>query len=339
MDLPETSSSQSSPVGIVEPDESFLEKYCIGAAQIVSKVSPDGTVPVRFQNFLPGPVTTQAKTVVAKFSTNVQVDELSSDDPHVEPEESCNATTTSLLSVAELFDLSHLEGSEREMVVELLEEFAEVVSTGPFDVGTTTVTQHSIQTSSETSLRQSPRRLPIHLQSEVRDHVNQLLDAGKNSPSNSPWAAPIVVVRKPDSSIRLCVDYRQLNKITVKDAYPVPRVDDTIDALSGSAFFSTFNLASGFWQVDLSNSAKSLSAFVTPFGLYEWNVMPFGLCNAPATFQRLMSTVLDGLIPKVAGAFIDDVISFSPTFTRQLANMRSVDTSTVCWLESKAEEM
>ena len=137
---------------------------------------------------------------------------------------------------------------------------------------------------------------------------------------------PIVVVRKPDSSIRLCVDYRKLNSVIVRDAYPLPRVEDTIDAMAGASYFSTLDLASGFWQVELTNAAQVKSAFGTPFGLFQWNVMPFGLCNAPATFQRLMANVLDGLIPKVCNGFIDDVITFSQEFDGQLSNLRLVFT-------------
>ena len=104
-----------------------------------------------------------------------------------------------------------------------------------------------------------------------------------------------MLVTKKNGSQRLCVDYRQLNAATVKDAFPLPRVDDSLASLSGSRWFSTLDLASGYWQVAMDANNQEKAAFVTPSGLYEWNVMPFGLCNAPNTFARLMELVLKGL--------------------------------------------
>ena len=127
------------------------------------------------------------------------------------------------------------------------------------------------------------------------------------SPSKSPWASTIVLVTK-DGSIRFCVDYRKINAVTCKDAYPIPRVDDTLDTLSGSTWFSTIDLKSGYWQVEMAPQDREKTAFCTQEGSFEFNVMPFGLCNAPATFQHLVDCVLVGLQWSSCLVYIDDSI-------------------------------
>lgn len=119
------------------------------------------------------------------------------------------------------------------------------------------------------------------------------------------------MVRKKDNSWRFCVDYRKLNNVTHRDAYPLPRIDTTLDALSGSSLFSTLDLASGYWQVEVADSDKEKTAFSTPQGHFEFNVMSFGLTNAPATFQRLMECVLTGLSGEQCLVYLDDIIIFS----------------------------
>ncbi|KAL5018579.1 hypothetical protein ScPMuIL_004301, partial [Solemya velum] len=147
------------------------------------------------------------------------------------------------------------------------------------------------------------------------------------SPSLSPWASPIVLVEKKHDthkSYRFCVDYRKLNKVTKVDAYPLPRIDDTIDVLSGSQYFSTLDLASGFWQMGLSEKAKEKTAFTTGYGLYHFNVLPFGLCNAPSSFERLMERVLSGLHWKICLIYIDDIIIYSQTFDQHMDRIQQV---------------
>ena len=150
--------------------------------------------------------------------------------------------------------------------------------------------------------------------------VTEMLTGGQIEPSNSPWSSPVVLVTKKYGGTQFCVDYRRLKDVTVKDAYPVPRID-TLDILAGKQWFSTLDLASGYWQVSLSQEARVKTAFATHSGLFQFRVMPFGLCNAPATFKRLMDRVLQGLRWSRCLVYLDDIISFGSTFDSALANL------------------
>ena len=143
-------------------------------------------------------------------------------------------------------------------------------------------------------------------------------------PSCSPWASPIVLVPKKDGSVRFCIDYRKVNGVTRRDAYPLPRIDDTLDTLAGAKWFGTLDMVSGYWQVEVAEEDKEKTAFCTPDGLFEFNVLPFGLCNGPATFQRLMDLVLSGLQWSSCLVYLDDVVVVGRSFEEHLQNLESV---------------
>ena len=151
-----------------------------------------------------------------------------------------------------------------------------------------------------------------------------MLDHNIIRPSSSPWSSPVVMVRKKDSTWRFCIDYRKLNAATCRDAYPLPWIDSTLDSLAGATYFTTLDLASGYWQVAVEEKDKGKTAFSTSDGHFEFNVMPFGLTNAPATFQRLMECVLAGLVGEECLIYLDDIIVFSSSFKEHLLRLTRI---------------
>ncbi|GBN05574.1 Retrovirus-related Pol polyprotein from transposon 17.6 [Araneus ventricosus] len=184
------------------------------------------------------------------------------------------------------------------------------------------MTQHRINTGDHPPIKQYPRRLPLARKEEADHLVKAMVDNGIIEESSSPWASPIVLGKKKDGPTRFCVDYRKLNEITKKDSYPLPRIDDTLDALNGSQWFTTLDLKSGYWQIEIRPEDREKTAFTTGQGLWQFKVMPFKLCNAPATSERLMETVLRGLSSCLV--YLDDIIIVGRTFEEHLNNLRKV---------------
>ena len=190
-------------------------------------------------------------------------------------------------------------------------------------MGRTQIVKHSITTEG-LPVRQPVRRVPQALKEVIDTEVSKMLEQGVVKPSSSPWSSPVVLVKKKDGSWRFCVDYRKLNAATHRDAYPLPRIDATLDSLAGSTYFTTLDLASGYWQVEIEEQDKEKTAFSTPNGHFEFNVMPFGLTNAPATFQRLMECVLAGLTGSQCLIYLDDIVIFSKDFTEHIERLEKV---------------
>jgi hypothetical protein len=168
----------------------------------------------------------------------------------------------------------------------LIHQYEDVFSKREYDLGKTNLIQHSIETGSANPIKQAPYRIPYKMKQVTNQKIEELLNANLIEVSNSPWSSPTILVPKRDGSWRFCIDFRRLNKATVKDAYPMPRVDDSIDALADCKFFTSLDLNSGFWQIPLDQRAKEKTAFVVQNGMFQFKYMPFGLCNGPSTFQR-----------------------------------------------------
>ena len=201
----------------------------------------------------------------------------------------------------------------------LLEEFESCFTTLP---GQTTIEVYHISTGEARPIRLPPYRLPRAFRQQVKLELEEMLAHGIVQHSTSDWAFPLVLVKKKDASLRLCVDYRRLNRPSKVDPYPMPRVDHLIDQVGKSPCITTLDLTKGYWQVPVAEADRVKTAFTTPFGLFQFVRMPFGLQGAPATFQRMVDRLLDGM--DFASAYIDDIIIFSNTWEDHLGHIRQV---------------
>ncbi|KAG1946284.1 interleukin-1 receptor accessory protein-like 1-A [Pimephales promelas] len=212
----------------------------------------------------------------------------------------------------------------KDRITQKLNSMPEVFAQNDTDFGRTDKVKHHIKLSDETPFKLRARPIHPHDVEAVRQHLQELLNAGVIRESESPFSSPIVVVRKKNGQVRLCIDYRKLNLQTVKDAYALPRMDDTFTALSGSKWFSVLDLKSGYYQIEVDEVDKPKTAFVCPLGFWEFNRMPQGVTNAPSTFQRLMEKCMGDMNLKEVVVFLDDLIVFSRTLEDHEARLTKV---------------
>ena len=217
----------------------------------------------------------------------------------------------------------NLSESEQVQLKSLLLEFQHIFSKGIRDLGCFSEIKHKINTGDEKPVKLPMRRTRIGFENEEEENLKVMLENGVISESSSDWASAPVLVRKKDGSVRYCVDYRCLNDKTVKDLFPLPSMSQCLDQLSGNKYFSTLDMASGYWQIEIDEADRHKTAFITKFGLFEHQRMAFGLCNAPATFQRVIQLVLRGLTWDRILAYLDDVIVLGKSFQDHLKNLRT----------------
>ncbi|UYV64486.1 hypothetical protein LAZ67_3000928, partial [Cordylochernes scorpioides] len=215
----------------------------------------------------------------------------------------------------------NLAYTEKEQLKQVLERYEDLFSSG---LGRSNLAKHRIDTESAKPIKHKPYRVSAKEREIIKEQIDEMLRDGIIRPSSSPWSFPVILVKKRDSKYRFCVDYRKLNDVTVKDVYPIPRIDEVLDTLQGSKYFSAIDLKSGYWQVEVEEKDKEKTAFTTAHGLYEFNVMPFGLCNAPATFERNMENMLGNLRWQICLCYLDDVIIYSSDFSTHLKRIEAV---------------
>ncbi|XP_067305997.1 uncharacterized protein [Pseudorasbora parva] len=214
----------------------------------------------------------------------------------------------------------HLSAAQKTELQHLVSQFQDVFSSQP---GQTNVIQHNIKTPPGVIVRQRPYRVPEARRQAIEDEIQQMLKLGVIEPSRSPWSSPIVMVPKPDGTLRFCNDFRRLNEVSEFDGYPMPRVDELLDRLGRARYISTLDLTKGYWQVPLSETAKPKTAFSTPSGHWQYRTLPFGLHGAPATFQRMMDIILRPH-QAYAAAYLDDVVIHSEAWEEHLDRLRRV---------------
>ena len=243
----------------------------------------------------------------------------------VDPDQGLKNRVSKLMAKLDLDGMKEWEPKWQVKAIEIMCNYQDIFALDPMELGKTSLVKHVIKVDNPVPFKERYRRIPPHQFEEVRKHLHEMEEIGAIQRSNSPWASPVVLVRKKDGSLRFCIDLRKLNSRTIKDAYSLPRIEESLDCLNSACIFSSLDLKSGYWQVELDDDSVPLTAFtVGPLGLYECVRMPFGLTNAPATFQRLMESCLGELHLNWCIIYLDDIIIHSRTPEEHLVRLEGV---------------
>ena len=309
---------------MVEPIGQSTKGTRMMVGRTLVDASPGGWVPIRVWNVSDRPITIGKNVPLAQLFLVCAIEETPISQPKTPSEPSTLMANSSAIIPDLDLTSSPISAEEKARLGHLLSEFSDVFSQHDFDYGCAKDVEHDIPLIDQDPFRLPYRRIPPAQFQEVRKHIQEMEQAGVIQKSRSPYASPIVVVHKKDGSIRLCVDYRHLNSKTRRDAFPMPRIDEALDALGNAKYFTTLDLTSGYWQVKVAEKDQAKTAFTTPMGLFECVRMPFGLQNAPATFQRLMTSCLGDQQFESLLIYLDDIIIFSSSFDDHLERLRLV---------------
>ena len=233
--------------------------------------------------------------------------------------------------IAKIWEQLDITGSnswaeeQKVKIKQVFEDYSDVFALSPLELGRMLLVKHTIKVVDPKPFKERYRRIPPHQFEEVRKHLKEMEEVGAIRRSISPRASPVVLVKKKDGSLRFCIDLRKLNARTIKDAYSLPQIEESLDCLNGASIFTSLDLKSGYWQVELDDESIPLTAFtIGPLGFYECIRMPFGLTNAPATFQHLMESCLGEMHLNWCIICLDDVIIFSKTPEEHIERLQAV---------------
>ena len=338
---------------IIEPTEHFIDEYPLQMASTLVDINKACTCKVRVLNPFPTDMSIKQDAVIGKAEpiegkpTVIVSEEDSSEvKNHVTARRIKLATDGKSQSLPEytarkvkveenseipshLVDMyekttKELDHVQKQRVAQLLGRFKDSFSCDEWDLGLTHLTSHAIKTEGAAPVKQPPRRVPMAYADDEKKAIEDLKAKGVIRDSTSPWASPIVLVKKKDGGVRPCVDYHKVNELVKPDGFPLPRIQDCLDAVAGSKLFSTFDLTSGYFQIPLKVEDIPKSAFVCKYGHFEMTRMPFGLNNAASTFQRTMEMALQGLQWITCLIFIDDIIVFGKNFEEHINRVEEV---------------
>ena len=328
-------SYDNTKLGVTTPNNNLFEKHNVLLARALVKPS-NGLIPIQIANFDSVPKTLHKDTIVANMEMISENSLKEFEEHHVNcttTEPSKNTSFKQTPEVPEhmkeliestIQNLSEIEGKKAKA---LLLEYEDVFCKSDDDMGHTDLVEFTINTGDHAPVRTPPYRLPAVKREQAEKEIQKLLEKDLIEPAQSPWLSPVVVVPKPDkTSVRLCIDFRKVNTRIKFDAHPLPRIDQSLESLSGNKYFSSMDCRSAYHQISIKEEDRPVTAFSIGGETYIWKVMPFGMSTSPAVFERLIEKIMQGLTYKACLIYLDDLLCYSKTFEQHIDNLREMFT-------------